>query len=214
MKFSHLILALLLLPEVLLAGGTEITIHSGWSFLDAKQEFPGCPFCLSPFPLPPGESKVQQSMLFGFKAGYYLNKNIEVEGAFAVAPNHNFRINYQPIACIPELPCALRNDFFPFPTGQERQNVVAYQYEGNFVYDFPGDDVRPFFTFGVGGVSSDFENQVRTNFAFNYGGGAKFYFKDMGLRLEVNDHVLPSYFLNEKTEHDVQIQYGFLFRIP
>jgi hypothetical protein len=198
------------------ARSTEMTIFSGWSFLNAKQEVEVCPFCYYyPYPSPISVTEVKQSVLFGFKAGYYINNNFEVEGGFGLAPNHNVQTNYNSIICTPDQPCPLyETDLFPYPYPESPENLVSYQYEGNFVYNLTGGDVRPFVTFGVGGVSSDFQNSVRNNFALNFGGGAKFYFKHAGIRLEVNDHVLPSYFLNDKTEHDLQIQYGFIFRLP
>lgn len=191
---------------------SEITIFSGWSFLNAEQQVEVCPFCLYPYPSPIAETEVKQSVLLGFKAGYYINGNFEVEGGFGIAPNHNVRFSNNQIVCIPEFPCpADKSDLLPYFTTPE--NLVAYQYEGNFVYNITTGDVRPFVTFGVGGVSSDLQAGARHNFALNFGGGSKFYFKKMGIRLEVNDHVLPSYFLNDKTEHDLQIQYGFVFQI-
>lgn len=211
MKRLLMILVCTLVPAFLVAGPVEITVHSGWSFLNAKVEYPVCPVCFPPYPYPQSESKINQSALFGFKTGVYLNDRFEVEGAFAVAPNHNHDFSNSQI-CIPENPCVLARDFI-VPFGNQRENVVTYQYEGNFVYNFLKGDTKPFFTFGIGGVSSDFEQTVANNFAFNFGGGTKFYFNNVGVRLEVNDHVMPNYFLNQKTEHDVQIQYGLIFRL-
>ncbi|PWT92124.1 MAG: hypothetical protein C5B54_04070, partial [Acidobacteria bacterium] len=90
-------------------------------------------------------------------------------------------------------------------------NAVSYDYDGNFVYNITHGNVRPYVTVGIGGVSTDAEQNSKTNFAFNYGGGAKFLFKNIGVRFEVNDHLTPNHWLTGKTEHDLQIQYGFLF---
>jgi hypothetical protein len=223
MKFAALVLAyLLLIPLCLRAensdGNLEITVLSGFSFLDAEVKTNPCPFCASVFPINfLMESSIKGSFLFGAKAGYYLNQSMEVEGSFVIAPNHELT-ETNTFFCPPGIICPLRDvapQFIPFFLRQT--NVVTYQYDGNFVYNFAKNEVRPFVTFGIGGMTSDlsgFSEQNRTDFTFNFGGGAKFYFNKIGIRAEVNDHVIPDFFLTGNTEHDLQIQYGFLFRLP
>lgn len=211
MRLAKLILALLVLSCSLAlaeppARGAEITAYSGWSFLDAENQYNSCPECLGPFD-PTVTTTLGSSMLFGFKGGYYINKSIELECGFAVAPGHRLQ-QTNGLVCIPELPCPAIA-VFPFPIVASK--AVAYQYEGNFVYNVDAGSVSPFVTFGVGGVSTDAGNEVNHDFAINIGGGAKFYFEKVGFRFEVNDHVIPDYFLSGKTEHDVQVQYGFIF---
>jgi Outer membrane protein beta-barrel domain len=193
---------------------TEITIYSGWSFLDATNRAGGCLIiCVDPpVPVPfPGfaiinEQKVKSSVLFGFKAGEYLNPHMELEGNFAIAPHHRFEQSIR-VECSPGEICPL----IALPDFLREQNFVAYNYDGNFVYHFVTGNIRPFLDIGAGGVSTDTENGVRTNFAFNFGGGAKFYLGKIGLRFELNDHLIPNYFLTEKTENDLQLQYGIVF---
>ena len=139
---------------------------------------------------------------------------MEVEGSFVIAPDHELT-ETNTFFCPPGVICPLNNQtplFIPFFLRQS--NVVTYQYDGNFVYNFAKNDLRPFVTFGIGGMTSVLSSANRTDFAINFGGGAKFYFNKIGIRAEINDHVVPDYFLTGKTEHDLQVQYGFIFRLP
>lgn len=224
MKFSILWIAILLFfPVILLAqsndGKVEITIHSGLSFLDAGErvETPPCIFCRDAPPFPfvfVNEISMDGSFLFGVKAGYYLNEKMEVEGAFAIAPNHEVK-EASNIFCPDGEICPLTPDLPVFiPSFLSQTDAVSYQYDANFVYNFTETNVKPFVTFGIGAVTTDLSLENQTDFALNFGGGAKFYFKNVGIRVEVNDHVMPDHFLTGKTEHDVQVQYGFLFRLP
>jgi len=191
---------------------TEITIYSGWSFLDIKNPNAGCLIICPPLPaLGPdfailNEETVKSSVLFGFKAGQYLNPHMEVEGNFTIAPNHGFAQTVR-VVCAPGEICPL----IAFPDFLKQENFVAYNYDGNFVYNILSGNIRPYVTIGAGGVSTDTQEGVRTNFAFNFGGGAKFYLGKIGLRFELNDHLIPNYFLTDKTEHDLQLQYGVVF---
>ena len=121
-----------------------------------------------------------------------------------MAPNHDVT-TANGFVCIDEV-CPY------IPSFLLERNMVVYDYDANFLYNILTGDVQPYFTIGVGGVASDLDNDVRNDFAFNYGGGAKFWFKKVGVRFELNDHVIPDYFLTSKTEHNVQIQYGFVFK--
>lgn len=189
------------------AGKTEITIHSGWSFLEAENSYNPCPMCLYPY-ISDITTTLHNSMMFGFKGGYFLNRNMEIETAFAISPAHRLEGTTFPF-CLPELPCPA----IAFPYYLVDTRAVAYQYDGNFVYNAAKGSAIPFATFGIGGVSTAVNGATHNDFAFNFGGGAKFYFGNVGVRMEVNDHVIPDYFLNGKTEHDVQVQYGFVFRL-
>jgi hypothetical protein len=198
---------LILLGSTVFAGasGLEVTVHSGWSFLDAENRFDPCPTCKNLIHDTIVQS-VNPSILFGFKGGYHINRAMEIEGGFAVAPGHKLSQENN-LVCIPELPCDI------FPVYVANTKAVAYQYDADFVYNLPGDHTIPFMAFGIGGVSTDTGTKTNHDFAFNFGGGVKFYFGNVGVRMEVNDHVIPDYFLNSKTEHDLQVQYGFVFRL-
>ena len=202
------IIAILLLISaavVLRADDVEITVHSGWSFNNADFEIEPCFECLSIFPPFTTTTSVEDSITIGFKTAYFLNNRSAIEGGFSVSPNHDV-ITERRVFCR-EQPCPLLPDFL------FERNMVVYQYDANFVYNLLTGDVQPYITIGIGGVASDLDNDVRNDFAFNYGGGAKFWFKKVGLRFELNDHVIPDYFLSNKTAHNLQIQYGFLFRL-
>ncbi len=196
-------------------GKVEITVYSGLSFLDVNEriETP-CAFCLSPIPIVfVSERSMDGSFLFGAKAGYYLNRNMEVEGSFAIGPNHDLTEGTDFFFPPGEI-CPLASETSAlFPAFLNQSNVVSYQYDANFVYNITDGDVRPFVSFGVGGVTSSLPLESETDFAFNFSGGAKFYFKNIGIRAELNDHVIADYFLTGKTEHDLQVQYGFIFRL-
>lgn len=224
MKFYFLILmAWFLIPCCLQAenldGKVEITVHSGISFLEAAREnnIP-CRFCVGPVQPPfdivfQEKSSLDNSFVFGFKGGYYLNNKAEIEGNFAVAPSHDFRFE-SGFFCPPGEICPLRDvPVIDTPVFLFQENAVVYHYDANFSYHFSEQNVRPFFTLGVGGVSTDLQQDTRTDFTFNFGVGGKFYFDRLGLRFEINDHVIPGYFLTDDTEHDVQVQYGILFHL-
>lgn len=202
-----LVLHLLLFGSLSLANDFEITVHSGWSFLNVDQRVPNCFLCRSDsfFGV---TTTVDSSPLIGTKAGYYLNDHAEVEGQFAVSPSHRV-VSDNSFVCPPDQICPLSAIAFPF--FHVEQNMVVYQYGGSFVYNFTHSNVRPFASFGVGGVSSDVDGSTLHDFALQVGGGAKFYFSRLGLRFEVLDQVIPSYALTSKTQHDVQVQYGVVF---
>jgi len=189
---------------------SEITIYSGISFLGVEDVTEPCLVCLSPLPAFIQTSTLDSGFLIGFKFGYYLNENVEVEGNFSVAPNQDFTFESS-IPCRDE-PCPLIGDVIAPVTFFEK-NAVAYSYSGNLVYNFNHKTVTPFVTAGIGGVSTDLQDEVHSDFVFNFGGGTKFHFKNVGVRFELNDQVIPDHFLSGKTEHDLQVQYGFFFRL-
>jgi hypothetical protein len=193
------------------AGDMEITIHSGWSFADSETSYNPCPYCLAPIDYIATNS-LGSSMLFGTKVAANLNRSMQVEGSFAVAPNRSLQ-SQNGYVCIPELPCPAGDLIYP-PIYYTETNAVSYQYGGSFVYNLATRNVTPFFIFGIGGYSTDTNEKAHHDFALNIGAGAKFYFDKVGLRFEVSDSVIPDYFLTGKTEHDLQVQYGFVFRIP
>src|SRR5262249_18269264 len=217
-----LVLLLILTARIVLADDifkrTEITIYSGWSFLDVKHRSFGCFVVCPEQPTPiPGfslftDQRVKQSFLFGFKAGQYLNPHMELEGNFAIAPHHTFR-QTTGIFCPPGEICPLIgvHRSIAFPDFLTQENFVVYNYDGNFVYNILTGNIRPFGVIGGGGVSTDTPDGVHTDFGFNFGGGAKFYLGKIGLRFELDDHLIPNYFLTDKTENDLQLQYGIVF---
>ncbi len=189
---------------------SEITVYSGISFLDVENATDPCLLCLSPLPPFTETSTLDSGFLIGFKFGYYLNENVEVEGNFSVAPSQDFTFETS-IFC-PAEPCPLTQDVFA-PLIFFKKNAVSYGYAGNLVYNFNRKTVTPFLTAGIGGVSTDLGDETHNDFVFNFGGGTKFYFKNVGVRFELNDQVIPDHFLSGKTEHDLQIQCGFFFRL-
>jgi opacity protein-like surface antigen len=217
MKFILIPIAVLLAMQVLLhaekpSGSTEITIYSGVSFLEAER------VAHIPLPFFRTRESLDGGFLIGFKGAYFLNDNIGIEGNFSVAPNQTLS-RESTFECPPGVICPA-GPVVPFFF--EERDVSSYYYDANFVYSFPQKYLTPFVTFGIGGVTTDtsefrgitpnIERGNQTDFSINFGGGAKVYFNRFGLRFEVNDHVVADHFITEETEHDLQVQYGFLFR--
>lgn len=208
-------LALLVFPVVVMAGNiehkTEISIFSGWSFPGINDTNNRCFPCF-PSPVVPAFSvrrtqSLNSSVMLGFGVSRYLNNNIAVEGAFSVAPNHELK-ETSFIDCPPGEVCPL----IFFPDFNIQNSVVAYNYGANFVYHLTSGQVRPYVTVGIGGISFDVASNTRTNVAWIFGAGTKFFLgKRTGLRFEFNDHLIPNHFVTDKTEHDLQVQYGFTF---
>jgi Outer membrane protein beta-barrel domain len=190
----------------------EVTIYSGVSFLNAEHEGDFCLPCVipvdhvGPFDFISRES-VDTSLLIGFKYGHYFNENIEVEGNFSIAPSRNIETETG-FFCDPGVVCPL-SDFAPILFRKE--NAVTYYYDGNFVYNFPTGKITPFISAGMGGISTEREFAgTQHDLALTFGGGAKFTFEHVGFRIEVNDRVIPEYFLTHDLENDLQIQYGVM----
>jgi len=192
----------------------EVTIYSGISFVNAQHEGGFCLACEIPIPvdIPPfsfvTKESVDNSFLIGFKYGHYFNENIEVEGNFSIAPNRKIEIE-SGFVCPPGVICPLVD---LAPVLFQKLSAVTYYYDGNFVYNFPTGKITPFFSAGMGGVSTDRDFfDTEHDLALTFGGGAKFTFEHVGFRIEVNDRVIPNYFLTDDTENDLQIQYGVMF---
>lgn len=199
MRILILLLSLHLLLFVCAARageGMEITVYSGWSFLNADHQ------AESIFGF---RTTVEGSPLFGVKAGYYVTDRFEAEGQFAVAPGHNV-ITDNSFICPPGKVCPL----IELPFFHRERNMVSYQYGGSFVYNITQGNTRPFATFGVGLISSNVDDVTRTDFAMQAGGGVKFYLRKIGLRFEVIDQIVPDFALTGDTEHDVQVHYGII----
>lgn len=210
-------LALLVFPVVLIAQPkNEVTIYSGWSFpgIDSTRET--CFLCAVPM-MTPGFTQVEtnklgSSVLFGFKYSRSLNSRMAIEGNFSVAPHQKLE-STSGINCPPGEICPLMPEPVPgLPIYFTQRNMVSYFYDVSFVYQFTTGQAVPYVLAGVGAVSSDPESDIQTDLTWVFGGGAKFYLRNnVGVRFEVNDHLIPGYFLTDKTENNLQIQYGFIF---
>jgi len=211
MKTTLFILVLVLFSTFCIADNdwkNEATVYSGISFSNAETEQELCPFCALPITFTSRQS-VSSSVLFGFKYGHYFTENIEVEGNFSIGPNREIEIENS-FFCPPGEICPLEPQA---PFTLLKQNAVTYYYDGNFVYNFPTSKVTPFFSAGLGGVSTDRDFfDTEHDLALTFGGGAKFRFENVGFRIEVVDRIIPDYFLTNDTENDLQVQYGVMFR--
>lgn len=231
-RLAWLAAAIVLAPALVRAdapqGRTEISILVGVSVLDLEEETSGFsildgiepppPLPPEPFPLPfeLGQRRtLGGSFLQGFKVGRYVSDRGEAELFFSVAPSHHLR-SESFIGCTRGRPCpfAAQEGSRPAPVFSGQEKVAAYHYGLDFTYDLARGDVRPFLSFGAGAVSYDVGEEVKTNFAFGFGAGAKMYLGKVGARLEVGDRVVTNHFLTRRTEHDLQVRAGFVFRLP
>jgi hypothetical protein len=201
MKLKLFVLSFFLLAGSLLADEIakplEFTFYSGVSLAaDTLQN--------NTFPCPSGvcygdtlhlKNTVNNSPLFGFGVGYYFTKNLELEGNFAIAPAIQFHSESNVTA----------------PISHFDVNVVSYNYDGNLVYNFDWKGMRPFLTAGIGGITRD-ELSVHSDFTYNFGGGVKYDYKNMGLKLEVKDQIIPDFFRLNTKKNVFQIQPGIFFR--
>jgi hypothetical protein len=205
MKFIFYAFSFLILPGWLYANdledSLELTFYSGASFAkDTLERSDPCEPILGPGCVPANielRNRIGNSILFGMGVGYYINRAFEIEGNFSIEPGHQMRLT----------------DNFPdglFRT--EEQNVITYNYDFNLVYNMEWKGIRPYLTAGIGGTTRD-SLSVYSDFTYNFGGGTKFDFKDLGLRIEVNDHIIPGYLQRDTKKHVVQIQSGVFFRL-
>jgi len=200
MKFKLFVLCFLLIAGWVVAAEidkpVEFTFYSGVSLAADRLENSGP--CLKGVDCVGGsfhmKNTVSNSPLFGFGVGYYFTRNFELEGNFAVAPALQFQSESNLIAPLPSF----------------NVNVISYNYDGNLVYNFDWKGMRPFLTAGIGGITRDGDS-VHSDFTYNFGGGVKFYYKNLGLKLEVKDHIIPDFFQLGTKKNVFQIQPGIFF---
>jgi len=189
----------------------ELTIYSGYSSLNVKGNAILLDELRTKIGLIDLNHTLKGSFLFGAKLAYYLNKNLEIEAIIGIAPGHDLKSKFR-YDCPPGKICML-NDIENFlPTYSE--NIIAYNYDSNLIYNFNTDGkILPYISAGLGGVSYDINDTVKTMATINAGIGIKWYLKNIGLRFELNEHAILNHFLSEKTEYNFQIQYGLLFKL-
>jgi outer membrane beta-barrel protein len=142
-------------------------------------------------------------MLFTIKAGYFLTENLQLEGAIGMGPS-------QKVKLFSELDCSeAENCAGPF---SNELNANTYYFDGNLVYNFHYGKFSPFISAGMGAVNSKVHIEDVSDFTFNVGVGAKYYFGRFGLRLELNDHIIPNYRFDNSTQHDLQFNSGIMLR--
>ncbi len=195
----------------------EITIYYGYYFIDVKSNKAFDKnynlYHFDTFPIEPliikSKYKLDGSFLFGAKLGYYFNKNIEIEVNVGIAPTHNLtkEIDY---ICPPGKICILK-EAIAMPIIL-KENIIAYNYDSNFVYNFNSDRrIVPYITMGLGGISYDIDDEIKTMGTINAGIGFKWYFEKVGLRFEFNERAILNHFISDKTEYNMQIKYGIIF---
>jgi hypothetical protein len=200
MKFKLFVLSFFLISGCVFAGEVakplEFTFYSGVSLAsDTLEGTSPCPDGLCSGGSFHMKNTVSNSPLFGFGVGYYFTKNFQLEGNFAVAPGIQFQSDSNLVA----------------PIARFGVNVVTYNYDGNLVYNFDWKGMTPFLTAGIGGITRD-GLSLSTDFTYNFGGGVKYYYKNLGFKLEVKDHIIPDFFQLGTKKNVFQIQPGIFFR--
>ncbi len=198
MKSKFFLLSFILFTGWVFAGEVEkpfeVTVYSGVFFAADTLKF--SEVCPSPFSCAGTQLNsrisVNNSPLFGLGVGYYFTKNFELEGNFAIAPAHDIHSSINSI---------------PGPS----LNLVAYNYDANVVYNFDWKGMRPFLSGGMGAITRDNSFDVTTDFTYNFGIGAKFYYKNLGLRLELKDQIMPNLVQPDKKKNVLGIQSGIFF---
>ena len=67
----------------------------------------------------------------------------------------------------------------------------------------------------MGAVTYDIPSDTKTDLAFDVGAGVRLGFSErVGARLEVADRIVLDHFLSRRTEHDVHVRAGIVFRLP
>jgi len=227
MRLYPIALAALLFPGSLLGapqGRTELELFTGISLLNARSGSVFAPLYATDL-LPTSNAYVfpyEQartlggSFVQGLSVARYVSHRAAAKISFAIAPTHDLRTNSFS-ACPPGLVCILSppppKGSIVLPSYSTEARVVAYRYDADFSYELARGEVRPVVAFGLGGVSYDTLSEVKTDFAFNFGGGLKMYFGRIGASLEFSDYLTPHHFLTGKAEHDLQIRGGVLVRL-
>lgn len=147
------------------------------------------------------------SFLLGFRVGRLVGERTQIEAAFIVAPSHELTSESPLLCAAPVCPQ-------PPPTVRVQTTLTAYHYRVGLAFDLTRGPVRPFLAVSVGGVTYDAEDGGKSNLALAARGGLKIYFGRLGLLLEVGDEVVPNHFLTNKAEHDIQLDAGFVLRLP
>jgi hypothetical protein len=152
------------------------------------------------------------SFLQGFQISRRLARRGWIEGEFLIAPAHTRRRTVS-FRCPAEI-CALAGLSSLGDGLAVEERVTAYHYGLGFAYELATGEVRPFLSVGAGAVTYDVPGGGGTSFAFEFGAGARLSFSErVGGRIEVADRVVPDHFLSGRTEHDVQVRAGAVFRL-
>jgi hypothetical protein len=216
-RFGFLLLALLSPGVAFGQEKFEVSILGGASVLDVSGDLgtPICLPCLVPglpaeavpflrFPLSQKQS-LGVGFWLGFRLAYDLGPRAQVEAGFGVEPSRTQRHEFS-LRCPAGLLCGLVR----LPPLQEK--VTSYDYDATLLYHFTSSGVRPFVAAGLGGVSFDTPDGVRTNFAFSFAAGVKVNLGRVGARLEAADQLVLDHYLSGRAEHDLRLRGGFSFR--
>jgi hypothetical protein len=216
--------------EIVVFGGASILDVDGGR--DATIGMPGWPGDRWPgFPdiQVRTDTSMGGSVLFGARYSRYVKGRLAVEADLAVAPSHDLEAGGELCVegrCYGRAPGArVQGPWGRGPgmadmgnagkvdlDGLRTRSVTAWHYGGGLTYDITGGDVRPFVTFGAGGVSYSGARETSTDFALRFGAGLKVYFGRVGVRVDVVDHLVVDHFLSGDAEHDIHANAGFLVR--
>jgi len=206
-------------------GKTEVSLLAGVSLLDVTHEtrlgtrqpqvFPVGPNG----PIPAVEIRVRQrlggSFVQALRVARFLGSRAAIEAGLAIAPGHDLQRD-EFVSCDPPGPLCPRSPAGPaLPDRRTTARVTAYHYDVGATYELLGGGVRPFLGVSLGGVSNDAPEGTATDFALGLSAGARLSFAGrVGMRLEVQDRLIPDHFISGRLEHDLHVRAGLAFRLP
>jgi hypothetical protein len=149
------------------------------------------------------KTRFDSGLLFNLKAGYYLNENLQLEGAYTMGPSQKVRVDSQ-FECSSDGDCA-----GPF---SNELDASSYYVDGNVLYNFHYGRFTPFISGGIGLAKTTVHIEHANDLVFNFGIGTKVYFGHIGFRLELNNHLIRSYRFTESEQNDIQFNSGVMLR--
>jgi outer membrane beta-barrel protein len=142
-------------------------------------------------------------LLFNLKAGYYLNENFQLEGAYTIGPSQKLKVDSE-FECNSDGECA-----GPF---HNELDASSYYVDGNVLYNFHYGKFTPFISGGIGLAKTTLHIEHSNDLAFNFGVGTKVYFGKVGFRVELNNHIIRNYQFTESEQNDIQLNSGVMLR--
>lgn len=145
----------------------------------------------------------------GFRVGYNLTSELDLEGIFQYSRTNEHQRIYEARPCS-LIPLAALSE--SLPTKKER--VAVFNYSNNIVYYFFKKKVSPFITCGIGGTTFRRTEGTITNFSINVGGGLKFNLKKrMRIRLDLRDIIIFDQYIFDKTMNNFDASVGIEFNL-
>ena len=203
----------------------EVSFFGGHSFLDVSDEsepvFPtisvGLPVELSRRPT--FRTSFTQGFEVGARFGYRFHDRVSIEAQYRYSPNNIYRLEFDFDCCFPIQDflgrfgdIRLPPQRFGIPIELERRSD-AHALDVNLLYYLTGGQVRPFVTGGLGTEILGLEDDKRSHFAWNVGGGLLWELREeLGVRLDVRERFITDFVFTSETEANPAIQYSLVIR--